>query len=153
MRLTYGTHFPPRAPSANILNLARPSCRRYAVCMMRIAALAFLLLALPVLPARAERDTVQTLYRQCATTAPETDQVYCFGYISGAGDVLLWNGVMAQVDIKQRSAVGNACPGDMIKLGAMVQVFRDWVVKHPEKRSLPAMIGVVTAIREAWPCP
>lgn len=34
----------------------------------------------------------------------------------------------------------------------MEDAFRDWAEKHPELRNLPALVGVVDALREKWPC-
>ena len=36
--------------------------------------------------------------------------------------------------------------------GAMVQAFTDWAEKNPQEWKNPAILGVMTAPRETWPC-
>ena len=127
--------------------------------MMRTlwTALAFALV-LPTMPAKAlGQMTIKTLYSYCATTAREQDRSFCLGYINGAAAVMFSNGEHRE-DINLHSAVNLACnPGRTITCAAMVQAFRNWVVKYtaknPEFWNYPAETGVADAINEAWPCP
>ncbi len=44
------------------------------------------------------------------------------------------------------------CSTEAIPYGAMVQTFRNWAEKHPEKWGARRYMGVMLALRETWPC-
>jgi hypothetical protein len=73
---------------------------------------------------------------------------YCIGYVGGIGDAMLANGQI----VHPLNPVVSICDEGLISRGAMVQAFRNWAQKHPERWSDNDSLGVMAALRETWPC-
>jgi len=89
----------------------------------------------------AGAPNVQELLRRCAQGSEW--ELYCIGYVSGIGTLMLMNGSLTDFGI---------CSAGTIPCGAMEQAFRNWAEKHPEKWGAEAHMGVMLALRETWPC-
>lgn len=111
--------------------------------------LSCLLVALSLGPARAADGAGMTkvgdLYRFCKAENDAPERLLCLGYISGMGDTMQ---VMALLpaDIKDFAMCGEA------SYKAMVQAFVNWAEKHPERWEDPRGSGVMSALKELWPC-
>jgi hypothetical protein len=133
---------------------------------MKTATLALLALMLAPLPARAESSvfegisqpvdfTVGTLYQVCGTVTRDAqsslDYGFCSGFIAGIGRTMFLTG---QIDSPgaTRTQFIVACSNVGVTTAALVQAFKNWAVKHPEHWGIQAESGVITALRETWPC-
>lgn len=96
--------------------------------------------------------TVQELYNNCIASQLSYTTVSslsnCRGYIGGVVEMMMVIG--AAPDAAQR--IFGMCPKDAVTQGAVTQVFKNWAEKHPEMWSKPRVLGVMTALQEAWPC-
>jgi hypothetical protein len=89
---------------------------------------------------------IQKLLEKCNAEGEENyKQFYCIGYVAGIGDAMRLNGQSGLLD--QMSICGEEGT-----YGAMVQAFMNWAQKHPERWGEHSSVGVITALRESWPC-
>ena len=107
----------------------------------------------------AAEDNVEKLLRECSAgsaDSPLFEWFHCIGYITGIGDMMGLNGLLIA---KYDEGVINLnhlafCPGKPAPTyGATLQVFKNWAQRHPERWGDKAFVGVIAALREAWPCP
>jgi hypothetical protein len=116
-------------------------------------------------PARAAAsstvpETQQTayLYESCRRDESSRLRSYCLGYLSGVFDLATGLGtVMAlssEDDVKHGKAwTFSACqPNEAVGLATIREVFLSWVEKHPAQMHQSSLIGVISALREKWPC-
>ena len=113
------------------------------------------LLAMPTAPNSQTKLNVQELIRQCNASEGSPDFFNCIGYVSGASDMMLLNG-MVSLKIDPASATTMSviamCAASPPTYGARLQAFKNWGQKHPEKWGEETFVGVVEAMRETWPC-
>ncbi|MGH7032934.1 MAG: Rap1a/Tai family immunity protein [Stellaceae bacterium] len=105
-------------------------------------------------------ETQQTayLFESCQRDESSRLRSYCLGYLSGVFDLATGLGtVMAQSSgndgrhAKERNLA--ACqPNEAVSLAAVRQVFLSWVEKHPAQLHQSSLTGVISALREKWPC-
>ena len=69
----------------------------------------------------------------------------CAGYVTGAAHLL---GVLGTIDEYRAFGI---CPGTAAP-AAFVQAFMNWSDAHPERWGDDALVGVVIALRDVWPC-
>jgi hypothetical protein len=113
--------------------------------------------ALPVIQsvsaAELQPATVYKLFKQCEIEKPQnTDEVAslveCREYIHGMVDILSVNGRVRGKEITV-PAVCNV-PDDL-PMDALIQVFRNWAEKHPERWG-EHRINATLAFTDKWPC-
>jgi hypothetical protein len=101
-------------------------------------------------------DNVQKLLQECNADISSPDFFHCAGYVGGVADMMFYNGLLItkyNANLNTLSHVA-ACPGNPYPTyGADIQAFRNWAQKHPEKWAEQTSVGVISALREAWPCP
>jgi hypothetical protein len=97
--------------------------------------------------------TVQILYHNCQTADGTREHLACAQYIAGIGDQMSLNGAL-------RGSVRPDAWRSIVKMSlcgapsyaAMRQAFITWATRHPEEWPKARAVGVVKALREAWPC-
>jgi Rap1a immunity proteins len=108
----------------------------------------YLLLGSAVPAITADDHDVQALYRLCKMPIETQEFAICVGFVSGVGETM---GVL-QFGIRKLPDFGAFSICDAPPHGAMVQAFADWAEKNPQEWKNPAILGVMTALRETWPC-
>jgi Rap1a immunity proteins len=108
----------------------------------------YLLLGSAVPAITANVHDVQTLYQLCKKPIETQEFAVCIGFVSGVGETM---GVL-QFGIRTFPDFGAFSICDAPPHGAMVQAFTDWAEKNPQEWKNPAILGVMTALRETWPC-
>jgi hypothetical protein len=97
-------------------------------------------------------STVQALLEACKSTSGP-NMPYCLGFIVGVSEMMqqVSAGLEGGGDFR---AIYGMCPKghDGPSGGAKVQVFINWAEKNPKMWGKDNLIGVITALREAWPC-
>jgi Rap1a immunity proteins len=71
----------------------------------------------------------------------------------GVSGVLLENGNL--VDANKNRVPDNGvsmCITEHVSSGAMVQAFRNWAERNPKDWGKEAVLGVMNALHETWPC-
>jgi hypothetical protein len=104
-------------------------------------------------PASTIPTDVQGLYNACRSAQGTRESVICGQYISGIGDLLVLNGGL-------RDVVSAAAWRTVAKLAIcaspthteMRHAFTTWAARHAGDGSKVRSVGVITALREAWPC-
>jgi len=91
---------------------------------------------------------VQSLYNLCKMEEGSQEFALCAGYIGGIGSVMqfMGAGLKQYPDFRPFAICGTASHG------AMVQAFVNWVQKNPREFTNKKTVGVMTALRENWPC-
>jgi hypothetical protein len=137
--------------------------------MARIrSSVLWLLLLAPIAfpaPARAAAssavpETQQTayLYESCQRDESSRLRSYCLGYLSGVFDLATGLGTVMALssgtDVRHdREWNLSACqPNEAVSLATIRQVFLSWVEKHPAQLHQSSLTGVISALREKWPC-
>lgn len=136
--------------------------------MARIrSSVLWLLLLAPIAfpaPARAASsavpETQQTayLYESCQRDESSRLRSYCLGYLSGVFDLATGLGTVMALssgtDVRHaREWNLSACqPNEAVSLATIRQVFLSWVEKHPAQLHQSSLTGVISALREKWPC-
>jgi hypothetical protein len=114
-----------------------------------------LVLAISLITSSAFSDDTQALLSKCDSAVGSTEFVYCLGRVSGMADMMGYNGFL--IDKGEKSELhrqASTCTGRPIPTnGALLQVFKNWAHSHPEHWSDNDLTGVLTALREKWPCP
>ena len=112
--------------------------------MKRIIALALVFCAVTVMswPASSDFYTGNDLYEWCGSAA---DQGLCLGYVGGAYDA-------HQMHLNNRQDKKRLCVPGAVSLQQIVNVVKQYLVEHPEKRHFIAPMIVGLAAAEAWPC-
>ena len=70
----------------------------------------------------------------------------CFFFVSGASDVL---GIQSE---DKSGPFPRSRPGSHVTRMQVVDVLVKWLDEHPQRRDLPAVLLVSTALADAWPC-
>jgi hypothetical protein len=121
--------------------------------MKRLLLLTALLLVPTTATAESQNTTIQQLYEYCKRPHGSPQSLYCWGFISAAGQMMLeigpegpkrWQGHLGMCGVK---------PTDIITADAMVQAFLDTTEAFPELGGKPALSGVILALARTWPCP
>lgn len=137
--------------------------------MARItSSVLWLLLLAPIAfpaPARAAAssevpETQQTayLYESCQRDESSRLRSYCLGYLSGVFDLATGLGTVMALssgaDVRHDKEWNlSACqPNEAVSLATIRQVFLSWVEKHPAQLHQSSLTGVISALREKWPC-
>jgi hypothetical protein len=91
---------------------------------------------------------VQYLLTSCRSPPGSTNEYFCMAFIGGIGDVMRINATyrMPGTKIDLVSMCGNPSHG------AMIQAFKNWAETNPQEWAIPQSVGVITALRTAWPC-
>jgi hypothetical protein len=93
---------------------------------LRCAALALLMATAP-----AKAFTTGELYQRCTSNTP-IEEGYCIGYVAAIWDKLPCGGTATN--------------------RALIQAFKNWAEKHPEKWTDPEGVGAELAFRSTWKC-
>lgn len=114
-----------------------------------IAALCFL-----ISPAFAqEMLDVQGLLKSCKQS-DAAGRGLCTGYVSGIADVMGGVAMMNTSDSSMRAYLSQCAQMSApVSSATYVQAFVAWAEKNADRASDPAGLGVLTALREKWPCP
>jgi hypothetical protein len=91
------------------------------------------------------RTSIQGLYQQC-TGDNAYERYECAGYISASMDS------MSIIGTADPGTAFGICPPAGVSVGMGRQVFINWAQKHSDDWSLMRYLGVLYALREAWPC-
>ena len=94
------------------------------------------------------RSLVIVAAQLCKKPIETKEFAVCIGFVSGVGETM---GVL-QFGIRTFPDFGAFSICDAPPHGAMVQAFTDWAEKNPQEWKNPAILGVMTALRETWPC-
>jgi len=123
--------------------------------MRGIAVWLLSLVAVACGSASSRGDSVQALFLRCNAEQGSPAWLYCLGEVGGMGEVMMANGVMIS-EFHERTehlATFAYCAGKTtVNYGVRLQVFKNWAQGHPELWQEPEVVGVATALREAWPC-
>jgi Rap1a immunity proteins len=121
----------------------------------------------------AKEMNVQWLYTACkepqSSSLHDLREGFCLGFISGIAHQMFWTGRwliqtpsigkaplvdrLTNDDDQANVFLLSACTKSNVSNGAMRQAFINWAEKHPEGWSGDSQLGVMQAIRSAWPCP
>jgi hypothetical protein len=111
------------------------------------------------LAASGSTDNVQLLLDRCKNRDKPMEQSFCIGYINGVGDMMGINGMLHVDPTPAAKLAEELIPFSMCSteqnlpsVGAQVQAFVNWATKHPEKWTSEPYVGVISALRETWPC-
>ena len=112
--------------------------------MKRIIALALVICAFTVMarPAGGDFYTGNDLHEWCGSAR---DQGRCLGYVGGAYDA-------HQMHLNNRQDKKRLCVPGAVSPQQIVNVVKQYLVEHSEKRHFMASMIVGLAAAEAWPC-
>ena len=98
--------------------------------------------------------TVQKLLTDCNAPSGSPGHAFCTGFVSGVGGVMSINsyGISHFKSPQDSASVRALSTCGEATFGAEVQAFMNWAPKHPERWSEDAIIGVMRALRDTWPC-
>jgi Rap1a immunity proteins len=104
----------------------------------------------------SETDNVEALYNEC--NGQVEDKLYCTGFIFGVFSQMRYNRYFRyEFNDSRDSAIMaklfSVCSPTDVSNAAMVHAFVDWAKRHRESWTLDQQLGVMYALREAWPCP
>ena len=113
---------------------------------MKIAAPLLLLATLAVLPAHAAEPWTGAFWNeQCASGASGEASLGCSSFVMGAID-----GMRVQ-SMATRTPLPFCAPGN-VSTGRTVELFRERLASRPQDHGLPAVVILVNALGEAYPC-
>jgi len=113
---------------------------------MKIAAPLLLLTTLAVLPAHAAEPWTGAFWNeQCAPGASGEASLGCSSFVMGAID-----GMRVQ-SMATRTPLPFCAPGN-VSTGRTVELFRERLASRPQDHGLPAVVILVNALGEAYPC-
>ena len=106
--------------------------------------------------ARADSDadhlvTVQSLLNEC-TSNNNTIKGICVGYVSAVMDVMEIVGAAGISRKDDAMQPFGMCNKEFVSHGAAIQAFTNWAESHPEQWNQRMDVGVMSALRELWPC-
>lgn len=107
-------------------------------------------------PRPPDLHTAQGLFQACADRHyGGFKQGFCFGFINGVADMMLWSRALLEKEGAPLSSNSNYCPPPSITREALFQAFMSWHDQHPEHQDRYglAVSGVMAALRGKWPCP
>jgi hypothetical protein len=127
--------------------------------MNKVASILMLFSASALLctPADATDFNIQKLLQECSAGNPSSYFFHCIGRVGGIADMMGINGLImvkphhgsTTRELQQyATCAGNPAPS----YGAQVQVFMNWAQDHPDRWADPDIVGVITALQQAWPC-
>jgi Rap1a immunity proteins len=116
--------------------------------LMRKVLLATVITSCFVSPAVAALISGNELYKYCQKDAT---RAICLGYISGVADVTQLIATKAEEDEVSRSLA--FCRPVGVTNGQLVDVVMTYLEETPEDRHLPALVVILAALRQPWPCP
>jgi hypothetical protein len=125
---------------------------------MKRFAMALAALMLAAMPAKAANDiTIGDLYAACRLDDQTSSSfVLCSAFVMGVGRTMLLVGALlagAERRADTKTPLVAACLKTNGGSGnAMMQAFKNWAAKNPQRWGELAEIGVIIAIRETWPC-
>ena len=119
---------------------------------LRFALAAIFVLGLSMVNAQQSKkvETTQDLYEACKNAASPIDLNTCVSYISGVGDTMI--GVGAAYERKPNAELRSFAICDKPSHAAMVQTFFNWAQANSQKWSDTALVGVMSALNDKWPC-
>jgi len=94
--------------------------------------------------------TVKELHQECLSKN-QAIRNSCVAFITGVMEAMVIYGqeVVLAPEFRERYAI---CPEGMISSHEGYKIFVAWVEKHPEASDQHQGNGVISAIRERWPC-
>lgn len=110
----------------------------------------------PPVATRPDLHTAHGLFQACSDRQyGGFNKGYCFGFINGVADMMLWSRALLEKQGAALSSNSNYCPPPAITREELFQAFMIWHAQHPEHRDRYglAVAGVMAALREKWPCP
>jgi len=94
--------------------------------------------------------SVKQLLRWCGADVSSNlawQKFYCIGEIHGIVDMMTTTGRMADP-----AAQPSICPPQWASVGTDIDVFSRWASSHPEHSDMLDSVGIVLALKQAWPC-
>ena len=118
-----------------------------------------LLLFINAASADDRKNDVQRLYQDCKAT-DHFRELLCMGFVSGVGAQMSLTGRLAAAERREGRLSTGASSEFVFSIsictnpsnGAKLQAFNNWAEKHPEFWGLSQTVGVMVALREAFPC-
>ncbi len=90
--------------------------------------------------------TARELLALCSDEAPgEGDLTFCYGYITGAGD-------LDRALVRAGAIKPMACGGSDVTLDQIREAFNGWARANPGKLDGPAIDALAEAAATRWPC-
>src|ERR1700730_13374474 len=112
--------------------------------MFRNLLIAFIL-ALICTPVLAGMTTSEIL-QDCNSDANSFEQGPCLGAIHAVAAVLIMNHYKTPDNGLTMCVTGN------LSSDATLQAFKNWAERNPKELERESIIGVVSALRDTWPC-
>ena len=104
--------------------------------------------------ATQEMLDVQGLLKACKQSASSAPGNLCAGYVGGIADVMGGVAMMNTSDAQMKAYLSQCAQVSApASTATYVQAFVAWAEKNKERTSDPAGLGVLTALRDKWPCP
>ena len=127
---------------------------------IRRTALAVIFSSLGFIDAAVATDTdLQTLLSQCYDTSKPENQAFCAGRVTGVFQMMLYNGLALTHGEGTKllsSCVSDEYPTKEDQLAVFLKWANshpeDWSTKNPNYSETADVLGIVYALREAWPC-
>ena len=119
---------------------------------LRFALAAIFVLGLSLANAQQSRkiETTRDLYEACKNATSPIDLNNCVSYIAGVGDTMI--GVGAAYLRKPNVELRPFAICEKPSHAAMAQAFFDWAQANSQKWSDTALVGVMSALNDKWPC-
>jgi len=119
---------------------------------LRFTLAAILVLGLSLANAQQPKkiETTQDLYEACKNATSPIDLNICVSYIAGVGDTMI--GVGAAYQRKPNLQLRPFAICEKPSHAAMAQDFIDWAQINSQKWPNTALVGVMSALNDKWPC-
>ena len=119
---------------------------------LRFTLAAILVLGLSLANAQQPKkiETTQDLYEACKNATSPIDLNNCVSYIAGVGDTMI--GVGAAYQRKPNLQLRPFAICEKPSHAAMAQDFIDWAQINSQKWPNTALVGVMSALNDKWPC-
>ena len=97
-------------------------------------------------PARSVWYEGNALFEDCMSNN-YSDLIACYHYVMGVADMV---DTLGEIEVSGFSPI---CIPTKVSVGQLGRVVQSYLNVHPEKTHMKAVVLVVSALREAFPCP